>query len=262
MGNAEMKKTEWDTEIATIRRYQTGRDWAAREALLERHLGLVHVVARRMIRGMPESIELDDLVGMGVLGLMQAVDQFDPDRGLAFSTYAVPRVRGAILDELRRQDWVPRAAREHARRLSGAQQALRARLGRSPTPAEAARALAIDIDTYWRWREEADGHAVVGLDSRAAGEMEGVALHEILPDPDSGRFLGEMDAADDATCLREALDHLPVQDRTVLALYYYEELTLREIGTIMGLTESRISQIRTRAVTRLRVALAPLVSAA
>ena len=251
-----------DTDL--FRRARKAGETAARDALVERHLGLVYHVARQLIGRLPETFDLDDLVGVGTLGLMQAVEAFDPDRGIAFSTYAVPRVRGAMLDELRKQDWVPRSARAHGRRLEKTRRRLINELGRPATPAEMADALEVDGETYWRWREDAAGATMVNFDSNpSTGDgRESSRLRDLLPDPEADTFPGALEDANEATRLQDALEVLGERERMVLALYFYEELTLKEIGEVMGLTESRISQIRARALKRLGKVLSPALSAA
>jgi RNA polymerase sigma factor for flagellar operon FliA len=235
---------------------------SARDTLVERHLGLVYHVARQLARRLPESVELEDLVGTGTLGLMQAVEQFDTGRGVMFSTYAVPRIRGAMLDDLRRQDWMPRSARTRARRLESARARLATELGRPATPGETADALELDGETYWEWREDAVGPTLVDFDGRPSGQEDGGRLRDVLPDPFADGFAGEVEEESEATRLQHALEVLGERERLVLALYYYEELTLKEIGEVMGLTESRISQIRARALRRLERVLAPALTAA
>lgn len=204
------------------RRYRETGDPGARRQLLELYLGLVHHVAREINRR-ARAAELDDLLSAGTFGLTRALDSFDPSRGLAFGTYAVRRIRGAILDDLRSRDWTPRALTAKARRLQVATTALEYRLGRSPRPEEVAAQLDIDVSTYWRWRDDTDSRTAVSS----------------------------------VRTLRAAIARLPEKDRTVIALYYYQDLSLRQIAEVMHLTESRASQIRHRALQRLRSRLRP-----
>jgi RNA polymerase sigma factor FliA len=201
--------------------YRDTADPGARRQLLELYIGLVHHVAREMSRS-TRAAELDDLVSAGTFGLIRALDSFDLSRGLAFSTYAVRRIRGAMLDDLRSQDWAPRGVRVKARRLQVATTALECRLGRSPRPEEVADQLDIDVSTYWRWRDETASRTVVS--------------YEVL---------------------RDAIARLPEKERTVMALYYYEELNQRQIAEILHVTESRVPQILSQALKRLRSRLAP-----
>jgi RNA polymerase sigma factor for flagellar operon FliA len=238
---------------ALWQRYRSLGDPEARRQLLDHYLGLVHHTAREMTRRVPADLELDDLVSAGTLGLVQALEGFDPSRGLAFSTYAMPRIRGAMLDELRGRDWMPRSVRTHARQLAQARAQLRQRLGRAPEPREVARTLGVDLATYWRWADEADGRTMVTLNRTAApGTPEEAPLVDTIPDGNGDEPGEALTRAEALSQLREAFAALPHKDRLVLTLYYYEELTLRQIGDVLHITESRVSQIRTRALQRLR----------
>jgi RNA polymerase sigma factor for flagellar operon FliA len=237
-------------------RYRETADPDARRQLLELYIGLVHHVAREMSRR--TRLELDDLVSAGTFGLIRALDSFDLSRGLAFSTYAVRRIRGAILDDLRSQDWAPRAVRVKARRLQVATVALEARLGRSPRPEEVAEQLEIDITTYWRWRDDTATRVAVSFEGESGtGASGATALQELLEDPGAVSPSEELGRAEQVATLRDAIGRLPEKERTVMALYYYEELNQRQIAEVMHVTESRVSQIRTQALKRLRARLVP-----
>jgi RNA polymerase sigma factor for flagellar operon FliA len=238
-------------------RYRDTADPSARRQLLELYIGLVHHVAREMSRR-SKAVELDDLVSAGTFGLIRALDSFDLSRGLAFSTYAVRRIRGAMLDDLRSQDWAPRAVRVKARRIQVATTALECRLGRSPRPEEVAAQLDIDVSTYWRWRDETASRAFVSYEGESHGSVGGTtALQETVEDPSASRPPEELGRQEDVKILRDAIARLPEKERTVMALYYYEELNQRQIAEIIHLTESRVSQIRSHALKRLRSRLAP-----
>ena len=233
-------------------RYEQTGDPVARAQLLDRYLGLVHHVAREIAVRTP-MLEVDDLVSAGTLGLVRALESFERERGLAFSTYAVRRIRGAILDDLRSRDWIPRSVRIKGRRLAAAVTELQVRLGRAPEPAEVARAIGIDIGTYWDWRNAVDGGTVVSLDAGAApGERASLSLEETLGDADAPLPGQELVVREEHAHLREAIGELPEKERVVLSLYYYEEMNLRQIAEVLHVTESRISQIRTQALRRLR----------
>jgi RNA polymerase sigma factor FliA len=235
-------------------RYRGTCDPEARRRLLELYIGLVHHVAREMSRR-TTAVELDDLVSAGTFGLIRALDSFDLSRGLAFSTYAVRRIRGAILDDLRSQDWAPRAVRVKARRLQVATVALEARLGRAPRPEEVAAQLEIDISTYWRWRDDTATRTVVSFEGEPRSALGPAPLQEILEDGAAGAP-EEMGRREDVRMLRDGIARLPEKERTVMALYYYEELNQRQIAEVLHVTESRVSQIRTQALKRLRARLA------
>jgi len=231
-------------------------DMAARDALLTENLSLVHHVARQLERKLSNELDHDELVSAGTLGLMAAMNSFDPDRGLAFSTFAVPRIRGAILDELRRQDHVPRSVRRKTRDITAARNALAARLCRQPEDHEVAAELKVDVQTLWKWESDVEGAIRVPIDRPAndRGEQHSSPLDLLHTDPDQGVDT-QLGKEQEVGMLREAIMRLKEQERTVLALYYFEELKLHEIAEILGLTESRVSQIRSKALARLRETL-------
>lgn len=233
-------------------------DVDARDALLRENLSLVHHVARQLARGLAADADIDELVSAGTMGLMSALEAFDLGRGLAFSTFAVPRIRGAILDELRRQDHVPRSVRRKTRSIAAAREMLTRTLGRSPDANEVAAELGVDAETLWRWQADVEGAVHVPLD-RSATDRDGTTVSP-------AEFLGNgeeltderLTREEEIALLREALLALKDQERTVLSLYYFEELKAREIAEVMGVSESRISQIRSKALSQLRDALSPL----
>jgi RNA polymerase sigma factor for flagellar operon FliA len=237
-------------------RYEKTRDPAARRALLDRHLGLVHHAARDVAARTP-MMEIDDLVSAGTIGLVRALESFDRSRGLAFSTYAVRRIRGAILDDLRSRDWIPRSVRAKGRRMAQAVAVLERELRRTPAPSEVALCLGIDLTTYWNWRGAVDGGLLVSFDGTAGGTGGALTLEETLDDPSAPAPGDELQRDEEAQGLRRAIGTLPEKERLVLSLYYYEELNLRQIAEVLHVTESRISQIRTQALRRLRQRLTP-----
>jgi RNA polymerase sigma factor FliA len=230
----------------------------ARDALLRDNLSLVHHVARQLARALAADADVDELVSAGTMGLMAALESFDLTRGLAFSTFAVPRIRGAILDELRRQDHVPRSVRRKTRSIAAARETLTRTLGRAPAVKEVSAALGVDAATLWRWQADMEGAVQVPLD-RSSGEREGTAASpaEILGSGEEG-IDERLTREEEVQLLREALQGLKDQERTVLSLYYFEELKAREIAEVMGVSESRISQIRSKALSQLRSVLTPL----
>jgi RNA polymerase sigma factor for flagellar operon FliA len=237
-------------------------DNSARDALLRENLSLVHHVARQLSRSLAVEADFDELVSAGTLGLMTALKSFDPRRGLAFSTFAVPRIRGSILDELRRQDHVPRSVRRKAREISRARELLMRKLGRMPEDSEMAMELGTDVQTVWRWQAEVEGSVHLSLTSTAGDDGSTV--------PSRAEFLSNEDESpeerlsreDEVALLREAILQLNDQERTVLSLYYFEELKSAEIADVLGISESRISQIRSKALARLRTVLAPMRASA
>lgn len=245
-----MSNTLWDRA--------RGGDELARQKLLNDNLGLVHFLARQISRGNSGDIELDELLSAGALGLTAAVDSFDPTRGLAFSTFAIPRIRGAILDELRRQDQVPRSVRKKTRELRAATDRL-ARSGVATDASALADSVGVDIQTLWQWQAAAEGAVIISLDQQSGPSEEGEpSPAELLGGAVEDGIEEEINHAQEVRVLREALQSLKEQERVVMSLYYYEGLKLHEIAVALGVSESRVSQIRTRALASLRQVMAPL----
>lgn len=248
---------EQRTEQALWERYRTDGDVEARDRLVDRHLPLVHHVARRLERTTGFDVEYEDLVSAGSIGLLEAMASYDTSRGLAFSTHAAPRIRGAILDDRRRRDPLSRGVRRREREIRGSERTLEATLGREPREHETARAMGVTSETLGGWRLDSARAYSLSLDQPMDdGQGEGLPAGDIVPD-ESGEAIEErIVREDEARLVRDAILALPEQDRVVLSLYHFEELKLREIAEVLGVTESRVSQIRTRALERLREELA------
>jgi RNA polymerase sigma factor FliA len=226
---------------------------SARDKLLTEHLGLVHHVARQLSRTLAAKADVDEMVSAGTMGLMSALEGFDPGRGLAFSTFAAPRIRGAILDELRRQDHVPRSVRRKAREISHARETLQRIFGRPPEREEMAEHLGVDLDTLFKWEADVESAVQVPLDRRSGDSDNGTAAPaDLLPDESHGDIEEQLNHEQEVSLLRDALLRLKEQERIVLSLYYFEELKLHEIASILSLTESRVSQIRSKALSKLK----------
>jgi RNA polymerase sigma factor for flagellar operon FliA len=224
-----------------------------RERVLNEHLGLVHYIARQVQRGLSAEADFDELVSAGTLGLMSAHDSFEPERGLAFSTFAAPRIRGAILDELRRQDHVPRSVRRKARELSRAREALGSALGREPTERELAEHLGVELQVLWQWEADVNAASQLSLDQPRGEEGESdFSPATLMPRSTGPTVEDQLTQERELELMRDAILELKDQERTVLTLYYFEDLRLHEIATVLGLTESRVSQIRSKALSRLR----------
>ena len=239
--------------------YQEHGDASAREQLIQEHLRLVYHMAWKVMKSCPQDVEFDDLLSAGTIGLMNAIDNFDPGRGLAFSTLAAPRIRGAILDDLRRRDTVPRSIRRRQRKVSQAREELKQSLKRTPRPEETAEKLGIEMEEYWRWSQQAEQSYQMSLDQPPGnGEQGQATMEEYTPDEgvlDLDESISEQEEVD---ILKEEILNLKRQDRLVLSLYYFEGLKLHEIASVLGVTESRISQIRSKAVKELRKRLGHL----
>lgn len=232
-----------------------------RDALLAQHLGLVHHVARQLANRLSTAAELDELVSAGTLGLVQAAESFDAKRGLSFSTFAVPRIRGAILDELRKQDHVPRNVRRRTREVSKAREVLSSTLRRSPTHSEVARVLGVPGEMVRRWELDAEGASLRSLDQPVRSDPAGATLGETIADEHALFFESILSHEQEVEHLKRAIASLKEQERTVLALNFFEELKLQQIAEVLGLSVCRISQIRTAALCKLRDTLAPLRAA-
>lgn len=226
---------------------------ANRDALVEAHLSQVKFIAERLSAKLPPSVDIDDLMGAGMLGLLDAVDKFDPTKGVLFRTYAEMRVRGAMLDSLRDLDWAPRSMRRRAREIEAAYAEAERTRGRS-TDADVAAVLGIPINEFQTLLGQLRGLTVTALDGLE--DEEGRTLP--LAGDATQTPLAVYERAEVRKRLADAIDRLPNRERQVVALYYVEELTMKEIGAVLNVTESRVSQIHTQAIIRLRNCLAGL----
>jgi RNA polymerase sigma factor for flagellar operon FliA len=244
----------WDVTERDWSRYHKRRTDETRKTLLSKYIPLVRNVATRMAMGFPRSVELSDLVSTGVIGLIEAFANFDPNRGVKFETYAVPRIRGAILDELRALDWVPRSTRAKSREIERAHMTLENELGRPPEKTELARHMRLSLEELHGAIDDVSGTGILSLDEVIYREDDNrqVPRIETVIDRDTLSVLGEIEKKELKSYLGVAIDKLTRQEKLVIALYYYEELTLKEIGEVMSISESRVSQIHTRAVVKLR----------
>jgi len=212
---------------------------------------LVKYTAERLYSKLPDKIELDDLISAGIFGLMDAIDAFDPERGVKFETYCSPRIRGSILDELRSMDWVPRLVRARAHQLSKATQSLEAYLGRAPTEKETADKLDMDMEEFGKLQRDANAVSLVSLNTKY-NEGEGdkdIREIDIIKDHKSEDPLIEAQKRDLKNLLTKGLTRA---ERLIIVLYYYEEMTMKEIGATLDLSESRVSQMHSSILARLK----------
>ena len=254
-GRAARKRSRMSVQVQRKwEAYYHGDDPEVRQDLLNHYLPLVRNVAGRMALGFPKSVELDDLISTGVIGLIEALKNFDPDRGVKFETFAVPRIRGAILDELRSLDWVPRSTRAKAREIDRSTVRLENMLGRVPTHGELAKDLKITPADLLVALEDVSGTTLLSLDELVYREEDNrqVPRVETLESPKNESILGNIERQELRAYLINSISNLSEQEKLVIALYYYEELTLREIGEVMSISESRVSQIHTKSVGKLR----------
>jgi RNA polymerase sigma factor for flagellar operon FliA len=226
------------------------RDEVARDQLIVHYSPLVKFVAGRVAAGLPLGADTGELVGTGIFGLMDAVDRFNPDLGFKFETFAVPRIKGAILDGLRALDWVPRSVRSRSRQIENAMAKLSHELKRSPTDDELCQELNIDNDELQRWLGTIAVANVGPLDHVVAGSSDGEP-RQLPPTLDDGPD-AVVEDRELRQVMRNEIRNLPERERTVVALYYDEGMTLAEIGSVLGVTESRVSQIHSKAIIMLR----------
>lgn len=237
------------------RRYKEDGDEQARERLVLAYSPLVKYVAGRMASGLPAHVEEADLISYGLLGLISAIERYEPEREIKFETFAITRIKGSIIDELRSLDWVPRSVRARAREIERVNAKLENELQRPPTDQEMADALGMTVEEFQESLLQISNSSIVALDelwtvSDASGDQ--VSLLDTLQDPSAVDPAQEMDTSEMKDRLAEAIARLPEREKLVIALYYYENLTLREIGEVLGVTESRVSQLHTKAVLRLK----------
>ena len=241
------------------KRYKASGDERARERLVVAYSPLVKYVAGRMSSGLPAHVEEADLISYGLTGLISAIERFDLSREIKFETYAITRIRGSIIDELRTLDWVPRSVRARARDIERANMKLEAKFQRAPSDEEMAAELGITTEEFHDALLQISHSTIVALDelwnvTDSGGDQ--VSLLDTLPDrgaPDPQALVDQGELRDR---IADAIAALPEREKLVIALYYYENLTLREIGEVLGVTESRVSQLHTKAVLRLRSKLA------
>lgn len=233
-----------------------------RDALILKHLPQVRVIARRIHGRLPESVSLDDLVSYGTLGLISAIDRFERSRHLQLKTYAEHKIKGAILDSLRRLDWAPRQQRKHAKQIQAATSTAEQRFLRTPDEEEIAAELSLTLECYHKWQVEVRGVNLGRLESAGSGDSEASDLLRVVSDDANEWPSALFERKELQRTLAAAISGIPAIEKTVLSLYYQGELTLREIAKVVGLHESRISQLRTQAVLRLRVCMAELWPAA
>jgi RNA polymerase sigma factor for flagellar operon FliA len=237
------------------RRYKSSGDERARERLVVAYSPLVKYVSGRMASGLPAHVEEADLISYGLVGLINAIERFELEREIKFETYAITRIKGAINDELRSLDWVPRSVRAKAREIERANAKLEHRLQRAPTDDEMATELGVSVQDFLASLLQISNSTIAALDELwTVGDASGdqVSLLDTLQDPGAPDPAAVMDQTELKDRVADAIARLPEREKLVVALYYYENLTLREIGEVLGVTESRISQLHTKAVLRLR----------
>jgi len=254
-----MKHPQQRADLSTLwSRFKEDRDPSAREHLILNYSPLVKYVAGRLSANLPQTVDNADLISYGIFGLIDAIEKFDLDRGIKFETYAIARIKGAIIDELRAMDWVPRSVRTRARDIERAIITLEGRLTRSPDDAEVADELGISVKDLHDTFAKLSYTSVVSFEEMWApgGDRDDrTTLSSMIKDDRADDPVTLFENEEVKDILASALERLPERERTVVALYYYEGLTLKEIGQVLGVTESRVSQLHTKSVLRLRARL-------
>ena len=235
---------------------ETG-DLDARERLILNFSPLVKYVAGRVSSTLPQTVDTADLISYGLFGLIDAIEKYEPERGIKFETYAIARIKGAIIDELRSLDWVPRSVRARAKELEAAYITLETRMRRVPSDAEVAEEMGLTVDELHEILSKLSYASVVSFEELWSGgdreeQSDGAAS---IPDHEADDPVSMFEAEEVKHILADAIEHLPERERVVITLYYYEGLTLKEIGKVLGVTESRVSQLHTKAVLRMRAKL-------
>lgn len=227
----------------------------AKDKLLAEYAPLVKYTAQRMAVNLPRSVDVGDLIGTGILGLIKAVESFDLSLGWKFETFATHKVRGAILDELRAQDWVPRSVRSKSRKMQQTYALLEQKLGRVPYDDEVAAELGVTMAEFEDMLSDIAPTAIISIDETLhdnSGDSKTLTVIDTIEDPHGANPLKEMGFQETKRILKDAIGDLPEKERLVIALYHYEELTLKEIGEVLSITESRVSQIHSKAMLKLR----------
>lgn len=245
------------TEEELWKEYKQTQDLKLREFFIEKYAPLVKFVAGKVAVGMPSNVEFDDLVGYGVFGLIDAIDKYDPNKKIKFNTYAVTRIRGAILDELRSIDWVPRSVRQKTREIEDTVAELEGRLGRPVTDEEIAAAMGVSLENFHQLLVKVSGTSVISLTDLRFGrdENEESSFGDIIESPASLNPDVIVEREEIKQIIIDSINELPEREQQVLVMYYYEDMTLKEIGKVLHVTESRVSQIHTSANIKLRAKL-------
>jgi RNA polymerase sigma factor for flagellar operon FliA len=237
--------------------YRRTKDQGLRDRLILTYAPLVKYVAGRLGSGLPAHVDEGDLVSYGLLGLIGAIERYEPDRDVKFETYAIARIKGAIIDELRAMDWVPRSVRSRAREIERAIAQLEAKIGRAPTDEEIADKVGITVEELEDSLTDIARSSIAALDElwTVSDGGDQVALIDTVEDTDAPDPQSSLSLTEQREAIADAIARLPEREKLVVTLYYYEELTLREIGEVLGVTESRVSQLHTKAILRLKARL-------
>jgi len=248
-------KSEPRTDLPALwARYKNDADTKARDELILNFSPLVKYVAGRLASSLPQTVDTADLISYGIFGLIDAIEKFDLSRAIKFETYAIARIKGAIIDELRAMDWVPRSVRSRARAIEGAYVSLENELKRFPSDEEVATRIGVSLKDFHDILTKLSYTSVVSFEELWVGgdREDGQSAIGAIRDDTADDPVAVFESSEIKEILAGAIDRLPDREKTVIALYYYEGLTLKEIGQVLGVTESRVSQLHTKAVLRLR----------
>ncbi|NRA65221.1 MAG: FliA/WhiG family RNA polymerase sigma factor [Pseudobacteriovorax sp.] len=247
-----------------VKRYKQdtkGVDGKLRDQLIMDYAPLIRFVAQRIAARLPSNIDIDDLISAGVIGLMDAIEKYDPSRDNKFKTYAEFRIRGAILDELRSQDWVPRSVRDKAKKIEKTYAELEQKFGRAVSDQEISNALGVSLEEYYDMVAKVKAVTLLSIDELSGpNQQDKKSLLECLENVSSKNPFTQLKSKGVRELLIKNIEDLPEKQKLVLSLYYYEDLNLKEIGKILEVTESRVSQLHTQAVEKLRSRLKPLLT--
>ncbi len=248
------EKYKDEDELKLWRKYLKGKDPEIREYFTIKYAPLVKYVAGKVAIGMPHNVEFDDLVSYGSFGLLDAIEKFDPNRDIKFKTYAMTRIRGAIFDELRSIDWIPRSIRQKARQIEEVISVLENRLGHTVEDEDIAREMGISTDELQTLLTQISGTSIVSLNDVwfMGDDNDQVSFIDTIESPENLNPDNLIEREEIKSVIVEAIKQLPDKEKKVIVLYYYEDLTLKEIGEVLEVTESRISQLHTKAIMRLR----------
>jgi len=244
--------------------YKENGSSVAKDKLLVNYAYLVKYIAQRKAINLPSSVEVDDLISAGVMGLIKAVESFDPARGFKFETFAGHKIRGAILDELRAMDWVPRSVRQKSRELQKVYTKLENKLGRIPYDDEVCAEMGMTIKEFESMLSEVTPTTIISLEESMPerdADSKQIRIIDTIEQPGSENPLKELGFEETKRILKETIANLPEKEKLVIALYHYEELTLKEIGVVLDISESRVSQIHSKAILKLRSRLIQKINA-
>lgn len=259
---ADPNSVDETEELKIWKEYQNGRDPKIREFLITKYAPLVKYVAGKVAIGMPQNVEFDDLVSYGTFGLLDAIEKFNPDKEVKFKTYAMTRVRGAIFDELRTIDWIPRSIRQKAKHVEKIIVELENKMGRTVEDEEIAQELDMSLEEFHSLVSKISGTSLVSLNDiwHGSDDSDELSFIETIESPANNNPDVIVEREETKASIVQAIQKLPDREKKVIVLYYYEDLTLKEIGEVLEVTESRVSQLHTKAIMRLRGRLAQMKS--